>query len=40
MTPKTLVNKSELYLLLAKQIEDKNDKKTFVRKAMSVSGRQ
>jgi serine/threonine protein kinase len=33
-------NEAELYLLLADQIEDKDQKKLFVRKAMSVSGRQ
>jgi serine/threonine protein kinase len=33
-------DESELYLLLADQIEDKNEKKSFVRKAMSVSGRE
>ncbi|MBW8885988.1 MAG: hypothetical protein JF612_14710, partial [Planctomycetia bacterium] len=30
---------SALYLLLAEQIEDKHDKKAFVRRAISVSGR-
>jgi serine/threonine protein kinase len=33
-------DESELYLLLADQIEDKEQKKLFVRKAMSVSGRE
>ncbi len=33
-------NESELYLLLADQIEDKDQKKAFVRKAMSVTGRE
>jgi serine/threonine protein kinase len=33
-------DESELYLLLADQIEDKNEKKSFIRKAMSVSGRE
>ncbi len=33
-------DEAELYLLLADQIEDKNEKKSFVRKAMSVSGRK
>ena len=33
-------DESELYLLLADEIEDKNEKKLFVRKAMSVSGRE
>ena len=32
-------NESELYLLLADQIEDKEQKRLFIRKAMSVSGR-
>ena len=33
-------DEAELYLLLADEIEDKNEKKSFVRKAMSVSGRE
>ncbi len=33
-------DEAELYLLLADQIEDKEQKKAFVRKAMSVSGRE
>jgi serine/threonine-protein kinase len=33
-------DESELYLLLADQIEDKEQKKVFVRKAMSVTGRE
>jgi serine/threonine protein kinase len=33
-------DEAELYLLLADQIEDKNEKKSFVRKAMSISGRE
>ncbi len=33
-------DEAELYLLLADQIEDKDERKAFVRKAMSVSGRQ
>lgn len=32
-------NESELYQLLAEQIEDKEERKAFVRKALSVSGR-
>ena len=33
-------DEAELYLLLADEIEDKDQKKTFIRKAMSVSGRE
>jgi serine/threonine protein kinase len=33
-------DESELYLLLADEIEDKDQKRAFVRKAMSVSGRE
>jgi serine/threonine protein kinase len=33
-------NESELYLLLADEIEDKEQKRSFIRKAMSVSGRE
>jgi serine/threonine-protein kinase len=33
-------DEAELYLLLADQIEDKEQKKLFVRKAMSVTGRE
>ena len=33
-------DEAQLYLLLADQIEDKEQKKAFVRKAMSVSGRE
>jgi serine/threonine protein kinase len=33
-------SESELYALLAEQIDDKNDRKSFVRKAMSISGRE
>ena len=33
-------DEAELYLMLADQIEDKEQKKAFVRKAMSVSGRE
>ena len=33
-------DEAELYLLLAEQIEDKDERKAFVRKALSVSGRQ
>ena len=33
-------DEAELYLLLADQIEDKEQKKAFFRKAMSVSGRE
>jgi hypothetical protein len=33
-------DESELYLLLADQIEDKEQKKLFVRKAISVTGRE
>ncbi|MEO8753916.1 MAG: hypothetical protein ABI624_14700, partial [Casimicrobiaceae bacterium] len=33
-------DEAELYLLLADQIEDKGEKKSFVRKAISVSGRE
>lgn len=33
-------DESEFYLLLADQIEDKNEKKSFIRKAMSVSGKE
>ena len=32
-------DEAELYLLLADQIEDKDERKAFIRKAMSVSGR-
>ena len=32
-------DESELYLLLADQIEDRDERKAFVRKAISVSGR-
>jgi hypothetical protein len=32
-------DESELYLLLADQIEDKDERKAFVRKAMSASGK-
>jgi len=32
-------DEAELYLLIADEIEDKNEKKTFIRKAMSISGR-
>ena len=30
----------ELYLLIAEEIEDKNDRKTFIRKAISASGKE
>lgn len=33
-------NESELYLLLSDEIEDKEHKRAFIRKAMSVSGRE
>ena len=33
-------DEAELYLLLADEIEDKDQKKTFIRKAMSVTGRE
>ncbi len=33
-------DESELYLLLADQIEDPNDRKAFIKKAISISGRQ
>jgi len=29
----------ELYLLIAEEIEDKNERKTFIRKAISASAR-
>ena len=32
-------DESELYLLLADEIEDKTEKRNFVRKALSVSGK-
>jgi serine/threonine-protein kinase len=32
-------DEAELYLLLADEIEDKNDRKAFIRKAVSVSGK-
>jgi hypothetical protein len=32
-------DEAELYLLLADEIEDKDDKKAFIRKAVSVSGK-
>jgi hypothetical protein len=32
-------DEAELYLLLADEIEDKNDRKVFIRKAVSVSGK-
>jgi len=30
----------ELYLLIAEEIEDKNERKTFIRKAISASGKE
>jgi len=30
----------ELYLLIADEIEDQNERKAFIRKALSVSGRE
>ena len=33
-------DESELYLLIAEHIEDEDEKKAFIRKAMSISGRQ
>jgi serine/threonine-protein kinase len=32
-------DEGELYLLIADEIEDKNEKKAFIRKAISVSGK-
>jgi hypothetical protein len=32
-------DEAELYLLLADEIEDKDEKKAFVRKAVSISGK-
>ena len=30
----------ELYLLIAEEIEDQNERKTFIRKAISASGKE
>ena len=33
-------DESELYLLIADEIKDRNERKSFVRKAISVSGKR